>query len=111
MFITGLGVTCFGLLIGILTHQIWLSRASAKAISDLTTIGGIVGSAVVLALLRNEVLFGWYSIGLTLGFLASIAVKLFRQQAGLPWRIPLLSPTSTSASQSQANAEEAKKES
>jgi len=93
MFITGLGVTIFGLLIGIFTYQTRLSRASAPALSDLIALGGIVISAAVVTLLRDGGLFGWYAIGLALGLLASFAVKLFGQPAGLSWRIPSTRPT------------------
>jgi hypothetical protein len=98
MFIAGLGVTFFGLIIGIFTYRILQARAGASAISDLSAIVGIVGGAVVLALLRNEVLLGWYSIGLALGFAASFAVELFGQQGRLPWRMPPFPPTSTPGS-------------
>jgi hypothetical protein len=94
MFIAGLGVTFLGLIIGIFTYRILQSRADAPAISDLTAVVGIVGGAVVFALLRNEVLLGWYSIGLALGFFACFAVERFEQQGGLPWRMPPFPPTS-----------------
>ncbi len=105
MFIAGLGVTFFGLIIGIFAYRIRLSRASAPAISDLIAMVGVVGGAAVLALLRNEVLLGWYSIGLALGFFASFAVELFEKQGVRPWRMSPIAPPSPSESQSHANAE------
>ncbi len=98
MFIAGLGVTLFGLIIGIFTYQIRLSRASAPAISDLIAVVGVVGGAAVPAFLRDEGLLGWYCIGLALGFFASFALPLLGKQAGLPWP---MSPTSIPPSQSQ----------
>jgi hypothetical protein len=61
----------------------------------------------MLALLGSDVLFGWYSIGLAIGFFGYFAVglRLLGQQEVLPWQIPPIPPTSTLDSQSDAHKE------
>jgi xanthosine utilization system XapX-like protein len=78
MFIAGLGALVFGLTVGWMVYRILRLRAGAPGLSDLIAILGVIGGAAVLALSRSDVLFGWYAIGLVLGFFASLAVGLIR---------------------------------
>jgi hypothetical protein len=97
MFIVGLGAIFFGLTIGWITYRILRLRAGAPGISDLIAILGVIGGAAVLALYRSEVLFGWYSIGLIIGFFAYLAVglRLYGKQEVQPWRLEQPPLTST----------------
>jgi hypothetical protein len=67
----------------------------------------VVGGAAVIALFRSDVLFGWYSIGLVLGFFAYFAVglKLYGKQEVQPWRIEKIPPTPAPDSQSTSHAD------
>lgn len=97
MFIVGLGALFFGLMVGWIAYRILRQRTSASWISDLIALLGIIVSAGILALFRNDVLFGWYAIGLALGFFSyfAVGVRLYGKQEVLPWRLEPVSPTST----------------
>ncbi len=97
MFIAGLGALVFGLIVGWMAYRILRLRAGASWLSDLIAILGVIGGAAVLALLRSDVLFGWYAIGLVLGFFAYLAVGLilYGKQEVQPWRLEPIPPTST----------------
>jgi hypothetical protein len=66
MFIAGLGAFVFGLTVGWIAYRVLRLRAGSSWLSDLIAILGVIGGAAVLALLRDDVLFGWYAIGLVL---------------------------------------------
>jgi hypothetical protein len=70
MFISGLGALFFGLVIGWISYRTLRLTAGTSVLSDVVIIIGAVGGAAVTALFRSDVLFGWYCIGLTLGFFA-----------------------------------------
>ncbi|HEX6484907.1 MAG TPA: hypothetical protein VF043_39180 [Ktedonobacteraceae bacterium] len=96
MFIAGLGAFVFGLTIGWMVYRILRLRADTSWLSDLIAILGVIAGAAVLALLRDEVLFGWYAIGLVLGFFAYLAVGLilYGKQEVQPWRVEPIPPPS-----------------
>jgi hypothetical protein len=98
MFIVGLGAVFFGLMIGWIAYRILRHRASAPWTQDLIALLGIIAGAAVLAFFRDDVLFGWYAIGLVIGFFASFAVGviLYGKQEVQPWRLEPVSPPSTS---------------
>lgn len=87
MFIAGLGAFFFGLAVGWVAYRILRLRAGAPWLSDLIAMLGVIGGAAVLALFRGDMLFGWYSIGLILGFFAYFAVglRLSGKQEVQPW--------------------------
>ncbi len=99
MFIAGLGAIFFGFTIGWIVYQLLRQRSATDphGLSDLIAIVGAIGGAAVLAL-RDEVLFGWYSIGLVIGFFAYIAVgMILRRQRGVPpWQEEQINPPPTS---------------
>lgn len=70
MFISGLGTLFFGLVIGWISYRTLRLTAGTSVLSDIVIVIGAVGGAAVTALFRSDVLFGWYCIGLTLGFFA-----------------------------------------
>lgn len=96
MFIAGLGVTFFGLIIGIITYRILRQATGASGYSNLIAIVEVVGSAAVVTFLRSDVLFGWYAIGLVIGLFGyfTVGLRLFGKQEMQAWRIPPIPSTS-----------------
>ena len=88
MFIVGLGAVLFGLTVGWIAYRILRQRSGASWIQDLIALLGIIAGAAALALFRNEAIFGWYAVGLVVGFFAYFAagVILDGQKDVLPWR-------------------------
>jgi 4-amino-4-deoxy-L-arabinose transferase-like glycosyltransferase len=105
MFIVGLGAIFFGFAVGWIVYRILRLRAGTAALSDLIAILGVIGGAAVIALFRSDVLFGWYSIGLVIGFFAYFAVglRLYGQQEVQPWRMEQIPPTSMPATPSNTH--------
>ncbi|HZT99096.1 MAG TPA: hypothetical protein VFA10_05520 [Ktedonobacteraceae bacterium] len=79
MFIAGLGAICFGLTVGWMAYQVLRNRSGASWLSDLIALLGVIAGAGVLAIFRNEAIFGWYAIGLIIGFFAYLAVGVIQQ--------------------------------
>ena len=110
MVIAGIGALFFGLVIGWISYRILRMTTSTTALSDITAIIAAVGGAAVITLFRSDVLFGWYCIGLALGFFAYLGfgVYTYGKQEVQPWRLtnsslasaavnqPLVSPTDVS---------------
>jgi hypothetical protein len=64
------GTVCFGLLIGYITYRT-LARTREASVSDLAAVIGAVGGGAVTSLVRPHTdNFGWYAIGLFVGFVA-----------------------------------------
>ncbi len=107
MFIVGLGALCFGLTLGWITYRILRVPSNPLWLSYLIPMLLIIGGAAALALVRNDVLFGWYSIGLVIGFLAYFAVGLILSgtQEVQPWRVEQVPPAATTATRSDAQME------
>ena len=107
MFIVGLGAMCFGLTLGWIMYRILRLRAGSLWLSYLIAMLGIIGGAAALALFSNDVLFGWYSIGLVIGFFAYLAVGLilYGTQEVQPWRLEEFVPTARAATWSDAQTE------
>jgi uncharacterized membrane protein YeaQ/YmgE (transglycosylase-associated protein family) len=71
-----IGALCFGIVIGWITYRT-LRRTQTNGLSDLATIIGAVGGAAITGLFpRASGEFGFYSIGLLLGFFAYLLVAL-----------------------------------
>src|SRR5258708_29277666 len=98
MFIVGLGAVFFGLIVGWIAYSILRQRADAPWTQDLIALLGIIAGAAVLAFFRDDVLFGWYAVGLFIGFFASFAVGviLYGKQAVQLWLSEQVSPPSAS---------------
>lgn len=98
MVIVGLGALCFGVLVGWMAARILRQKAGAPWLQNLSALAGIIVGAAVLALFRDAVPFGWYAVGLLLGFFAFIAlgVILYGKQELQPWREELLTPSASS---------------
>ena len=97
MFILGLGATLFGLTMGWIVYRILRLRAGIGGLSDLIALLGAIGVAAVLAFFRSDVLFGWYAVGLALGFFAYVAlgVVLYGKGEVQPWQSVPTAPAST----------------
>jgi hypothetical protein len=104
MFISSLGAIFFGVVIGWIVYRILRSREGATTLSDLITFLGVIGATAVIALLKSDVLFGWYSLGLVVGFFGYLTTGLilYGTQELYPWRIGRISPPSLSDTSSEA---------
>ena len=89
MVIAGLGAILFGVLIGWLAYWILLLRAGAFALSELVAVLGVLGGGAVMSLFKDEALFGWYAVGLVLGFGGYLVASLLLhgKQALAPWHL------------------------
>ncbi len=63
-------------------------------LSAIAIFMAVVGGAAVTTLLKNEVLFGWYAIGLVIGFSASCARGLGRY-GKQEWQLEQMPPAAT----------------
>src|SRR5260221_3685778 len=90
MFIAGLGAVFFGLIIGWISYRVMRLAAGTNVLSVIAIVIAIVGSAAVIALLKDEVLFGWFAIGLMIGCLAYFGIGLwvYPEQALQLWQMP-----------------------
>ena len=90
MFITGLGAVFFGLVIGWISYRTLRLTAGTNLLSAIAIIIATVGGAAVITLLKDEVMFGWYAIGLVIGFLVSFALGLglYGKQELQLWQMP-----------------------
>ncbi len=82
-----IGAACFGLVVGWITYRTLRRREGVAALSDIATVVGAVGGAAVTALFRSETLFGWYSIGLVVGFFAYLVVgfRVYGKESARRW--------------------------
>ena len=76
MSVGSIGAAFFGLVVGWVTYRTLRRKEGAVALSDLSTVIGIVGGAAITTLFKDEVLFGSYAIGLAVGFFAYFIVAL-----------------------------------
>lgn len=97
MGIVGLGAVLFGVTVGWIAYRMLRQRASIPWVQNLITLLGIIAGVAALALFRDEVLFGWYAIGLALGFFAAFAVgmRLYGKQEVQSWWSEEVSPPSS----------------
>ena len=71
-----LGAACFGAVVGWITYRTLRRKQGSTGVSDIATVIGAVGGAAVTALFEEAVLFGWYSIGLGIGFFGYFVASL-----------------------------------
>jgi hypothetical protein len=62
------GALCFGIIIGWVTYRTLRRQGETVALSNIASVIGAVGGGAVTALFSSPALFGWYSIGLLIGF-------------------------------------------
>ena len=96
MFIAGFGTVLFGLVIGWISYRTLRLTARTNVLLDFAIIIAIVGGAAVIALLKSDVLFGLYSIGLVIGFFGyfAIGLSLYGKQELQLWQMPPAAPIS-----------------
>jgi uncharacterized membrane protein YeaQ/YmgE (transglycosylase-associated protein family) len=94
MFIAGLGVLLFGLILGWMAYRTLRLKAGTGVFADIVAVVGALIGAAIIALFRSDVLFGLYSIGLALGFFAYVGIDLafYGKLGGPPWRAVVLPP-------------------
>jgi hypothetical protein len=66
MTVEATGAVLFGVVVGWVTYRT-LRREDKTAVSDISSVIGAVGGGAVTGLFEEDV-FGWYSIGLFVGF-------------------------------------------
>lgn len=73
------GALCFGLVVGWVTYRT-LRRKDGAALGDIAAVIGAVGGAAVTSLFKSESeIFGWYCIGLAIGFFAYFIVGIIAE--------------------------------
>jgi hypothetical protein len=77
MDVANIGAACFGLVIGWVTYRTLRRKEGSAALSDLATVIAAVGGGVVTTLFKSGELFGYYSIGLAIGFFLYFMISLF----------------------------------
>jgi len=76
MTIAMLGALCFGAVMGWITYRTLRRREGLAALSDIATVIGALGGAAITALFSSQELFGWYCVGLFVGFFSYFVVGL-----------------------------------
>lgn len=76
MAIPMIGAWCFGAVIGWITYRTLRRREGSAQLSDIATVIGAVGGAAITALFKVPELFGYYCIGLFVGFFVYFIVGL-----------------------------------
>lgn len=88
MGIPEIGAICFGIIVGWVTYRTLRRSGETVALSNIATVIGAIGGGAVTALFKSAELFGWYSIGLAVGFFGYLvlAAKVFDQTTWLGGR-------------------------
>jgi uncharacterized membrane protein YeaQ/YmgE (transglycosylase-associated protein family) len=74
MIVTEIGAVCFGLVVGWVTYRTLARRIDGVSLSDIATVIGAIGGAAVVAIFKDKQQFGFYSIGLAVGFFGYLIV-------------------------------------
>jgi hypothetical protein len=77
MCAANIGAVCFGLVIGWVTYRTLARRTDGVSLSDIATVVGAVGGAAVVTIFNDKQLFGFYCIGLAVGFFMWLVVFFF----------------------------------
>ena len=77
-----IGAGCFGFVIGWICYRTLRLREGSASLSDLTTVIAALGGGAITTIFKNADLFGAYSIGLAVGFIAYYLVGLLLYGAG-----------------------------
>lgn len=76
MEVTSIGALAFGLVIGWVTYRTLRRKEGTAALSDISSVIAAIGGGAVTALFKSGVLFGWYSIGLAIGFFLYLIISM-----------------------------------
>jgi uncharacterized membrane protein YeaQ/YmgE (transglycosylase-associated protein family) len=94
MLVAGFGAFFFGLLLGWIAYRTLRLKAGTGVLADIVALAGVLVGAGITALFRSDVLFGLYSIGLTIGFLAYVVLDLlYGNQGASSWRMVVVPPS------------------
>lgn len=76
MDVTSIGALLFGLVIGWVTYRTLRRKEGTAALSDISSVIAAIGGGAVTALFKSGALFGWYSIGLAIGFFLYLIISM-----------------------------------
>jgi ABC-type Co2+ transport system permease subunit len=78
MSVQEVGALVFGVVVGWIVYRTLRRQGEAVSLSNIATVIGAVGGASVTTLFHDEAgrLFGWYSIGLGIGFFAYLLLAV-----------------------------------
>jgi hypothetical protein len=66
--VTIIGALCFGLVVGWVTYRTLRRQGETVALSNIASVIAAVGGGAVTTQFNTPEIFGWYCIGLALGF-------------------------------------------
>ena len=84
MAVAEVGALVFGIVVGWIVYRTLRRKEDTVALSDIATVIGAVGGAAVTALFDSDALFGWYCIGLGIGFFGYLVIALIIEKKGSP---------------------------
>jgi len=76
MDIASVGAIAFGLVVGWVTYRTLRRKEGVSALSDISSVIAAVGGGTVVALFKSGEFFGFYSIGLAIGFFLYLIVNM-----------------------------------
>lgn len=87
MTIISVGALCFGFVVGWVVYRTLRRKGDKAALSDIATVIGAVGGGTVTALFKDATVFGWYSLGLAIGFFLYFIIMLIIEgkEKGTEW--------------------------
>jgi uncharacterized membrane protein YeaQ/YmgE (transglycosylase-associated protein family) len=82
MTVIDLGALCFGIIVGWVTSRT-LRRTTPSGLSDIATVIGAVGGAAITGIFKPSTnAFGWYCIGLLIGFFVYLIIAIATAKKG-----------------------------
>ena len=76
MDIASVGAVAFGLVVGWVTYRTLRRKEGVSPLSDISSVVAAVGGGAVAALFKSSELFGFYSLGLAVGFFLYLIINL-----------------------------------
>ncbi|GAP53673.1 hypothetical protein AHiyo6_02380 [Arthrobacter sp. Hiyo6] len=76
MYVEYVGAVAFGLVIGWVTYRTLRRTKEAVSLSNIASVIAAVGGAAVTTLFATGDTFGWYSIGLAVGFFGYLIIAV-----------------------------------
>jgi hypothetical protein len=85
MDIVFLGALLFGVVVGWVTYRTLRRRGEVVALSDIASVIGAVGGGWVTTQFSTPLVFGWYCVGVFVGFFLYllVGVTIFKDVAWL----------------------------
>jgi uncharacterized membrane protein YeaQ/YmgE (transglycosylase-associated protein family) len=80
-----IGALCFGIIIGWVTYRTLRRTGETVALSNIASVIGAIGGGAVTALFNSPALFGWYCIGLFVGFFGYLYLGTTKRFKDTPW--------------------------